>query len=163
MHKEGEQNVREALFSYGAPLEADSVQRLASTDTTELKKLLKSVRPEGFVCVNDRTAGRLTTAAVDLGYQIPENVRIVGIDDLEYAKLLPVPLTTVHQPCRDIGQAAMAAMLDRIEQPDMTTRDILLDCELVDLSCAAAAEVPSHRSWFVIDELVMRPSTLRPT
>jgi DNA-binding LacI/PurR family transcriptional regulator len=50
------------------------------------------------------------TAAVDLGYQIPEDVRIVGIDDLEYAKLLPVPLTTVH---------------------NTTTRDILLDCELV--------------------------------
>jgi GntR family transcriptional regulator, arabinose operon transcriptional repressor len=122
---------REALFSYGVPLESDSVQRLASTDPDKLKELLKSVRPEAFVCVNDQTAGRLMTAALDLGYQIPGDVRIVGIDDLEYAKLLPVPLTTIHQPCREIGQAAMAVMLERIEQPGMTTRDVLLDCELV--------------------------------
>jgi GntR family transcriptional regulator, arabinose operon transcriptional repressor len=70
-------------------------------------------------------------AALDLGYQIPGDLRIVGIDDVKYAKLLPVPLTTIHQPCREIGQAAMAAMLDRIAQPGMTTRDILLGCEVV--------------------------------
>jgi len=122
---------REALFSYGAPLEDDSVQRLASMDPTELKQLLERFHPGAFVCVNDQTAGRLMKAALDLGYQIPCDLRIVGIDDVEYAKLLPVPLTTIHQPCREIGQVAMAAMLDRIAQPSMTARDILLDCELV--------------------------------
>jgi GntR family transcriptional regulator of arabinose operon len=50
---------------------------------------------------------------------------------VEYASLLPVPLTTVHQPCREIGEAAMAAMLSRIEQPGMPVRDILIDCRLV--------------------------------
>ena len=122
---------REALLSFGAPFKADSVQRLASTDAAELKQLLKRVHPEAFICVNDRTAGRLMKTALDLGYQIPGDLRIVGIDDVEYAKLLPVPLTTIHQPCREIGQVAMAAMLDRIAQPSMTARDILLDCELV--------------------------------
>jgi DNA-binding LacI/PurR family transcriptional regulator len=43
----------------------------------------------------------------------PEDVRIVGIDDVEYASLFPVPLATVHQPCLEIGAAAMAAMLKR--------------------------------------------------
>jgi DNA-binding LacI/PurR family transcriptional regulator len=65
------------------------------------------------------------------GYRIPKDVRIVGIDDVEYASLLPVPLTTVHQPCREIGEAAMAAMLARSERPGMAVRDILVDCRLV--------------------------------
>ncbi|MGH9761828.1 MAG: substrate-binding domain-containing protein, partial [Blastocatellia bacterium] len=65
------------------------------------------------------------------GYKIPGDLRIAGIDDVEYAKLLPVPLTTIHQPCREIGQAAVAAMFDRIQHPTMLTRDILLDCRLV--------------------------------
>jgi len=65
------------------------------------------------------------------GYRIPRDIRIVGIDDVEYASLLPVPLTTVHQPCREIGEAAMAAMLARLEQPGMLVRDILIDCRLV--------------------------------
>ena len=56
---------------------------------------------------------------------------IVGIDDLGYSRMLPVPLTTIHQPCREIGQVAMAAMCEPIEHPDMPTRDILLGCGLV--------------------------------
>jgi hypothetical protein len=38
-------------------------------------------------------------------YRIPRDVRIVGIDDLQYAKLLPVSLTPVHQPCRELDPA----------------------------------------------------------
>ncbi len=68
---------------------------------------------------------------IHLDYRIPLDVRMVGIDDVEYAKLLPVPLTTVRQPCREIGTAAMGAMLERIARPEMPIRDILLDSKLV--------------------------------
>ncbi len=68
---------------------------------------------------------------LSLGHRIPRDFKIVAIDDVECAKLLPVPLTTIHQPCGEIGQAAMAAMLDRIKDPNMLARDILLDCRLV--------------------------------
>ena len=59
------------------------------------------------------------------------DVRIVGIDDVNYASLLPVPLTTVHQPCREIGETALRVMLERLERPKMAARDVLLDCTLV--------------------------------
>ena len=58
-------------------------------------------------------------------------MRIVGIDDAEYAGLLPVPLTTLRQPCREIGVAAMAALVERIAAPDLPARDILLHGRLV--------------------------------
>jgi DNA-binding LacI/PurR family transcriptional regulator len=66
-----------------------------------------------------------------LDYAIPRDVGLVGIDDVAFAHLLPVPLTTLRQPTRQIGEAAMAAMLERVAQPDLPTRDILLRCELV--------------------------------
>ena len=82
--------------------------------------------------------------------RIPGDVRIVGIDDVNYASLLPVPLTTIRQPCREIGAAALEAMLDRLDRPAMPARDILLDCELVVRdSCGAAAVTAvesEHRS-----------------
>jgi DNA-binding LacI/PurR family transcriptional regulator len=62
---------------------------------------------------------------------VPDEVRIVGIDDVKYAGLLGVPLTTVRQPCREIGEGAISLMLDRIAHPGMPSRDILLDCKLV--------------------------------
>ena len=62
------------------------------------------------MCANDWTAARVMHAVLELGYQVPGDVRLVGIDDVEYAALLPVPLTTLRQPTRQIGAAAMAAM-----------------------------------------------------
>jgi DNA-binding LacI/PurR family transcriptional regulator len=62
---------------------------------------------------------------------VPEEMRIVGIDDVKYSSLLPVPLTTQHQNCADIGAMAMVTMLQRVEKPDLPTRDILLQTHTV--------------------------------
>ena len=75
-------------------------------------------------------------------YRIPRDVRIVGIDDVQYAKLLPVSLTTVHQLCREIGEAAASAMLERLEMPHMPARDILLNCRLVVRDSCGANDLP---------------------
>jgi GntR family transcriptional regulator, arabinose operon transcriptional repressor len=122
---------REALFVAGVPVEPASLQRLNSDDESEVRRVMETLKPEAIVGANDRTAGHLMHGLIRLGYRVPEDVRIVGIDDVEYANLLPVPLTTVHQPCRQIGVAAVAAMLERVTNPDMPVRDILLDCRLV--------------------------------
>jgi DNA-binding LacI/PurR family transcriptional regulator len=66
-----------------------------------------------------------------LGIRVPQQVRIVGIDDVKYAALLGVPLTTLHQPCAELGEMAVNVMLDRIAHPHMPTRDVLLECKLV--------------------------------
>jgi DNA-binding LacI/PurR family transcriptional regulator len=73
------------------------------------------------------------------GHRIPDDIRLVGIDDVEYAGLLPVPLTTLRQPTKQIGDAALGAMLDRVARPDLPPRDILLQCDLiVRQSCGGA-------------------------
>lgn len=86
---------------------------------------------DGFVCSNDRIAGYLMAKLLAKGLRIPQDVRIVGIDDVRYASLLPVPLTTIHQPCREIGESALHMMLQRIAHPKMPVQEVLLDCELV--------------------------------
>jgi Periplasmic binding protein-like domain len=84
---------------------------------------------------------------IRLSYKIPDDIRIVGIDDVGYASLLPTPLTTVHQPCREIGGAAVAVMLERLSTPGMPIRDILLDCRLVVReSCGAKKAGIRHSS-----------------
>ena len=78
------------------------------------------------------TAARLMPTLLRIGAcRVPGDVRVVGIDDVEYAKLLPVPLTTLRQPTRQIGDAALAAMLERVASTHLPTRDILLNCELI--------------------------------
>jgi DNA-binding LacI/PurR family transcriptional regulator len=65
------------------------------------------------------------------GRRVPHDVRLVGMDDLSFARLLPVALTTIHQPCHEIGIAAIATMAERRKRPEMTPREILLECHLV--------------------------------
>ena len=50
---------------------------------------------------------------------------------MKYASLLSVPLTTIHQPCASIGAVAIGAMLDRLRDPKLPARDILLNFHLV--------------------------------
>jgi DNA-binding LacI/PurR family transcriptional regulator len=86
---------------------------------------------EAFVCVNDRLAGQLMQVFLARKVRVPQDIRLVGIDDVPYASLLAVPLTTVRQPTREIGEAALRTMLDRIHNPRLPPRELLLDGDLV--------------------------------
>jgi DNA-binding LacI/PurR family transcriptional regulator len=126
-----EAGYREALYRADAPVERTLVRRLDPADHGAVRDFVAGARPDAIVCANDRTAGRLLHTLIALGRAVPGDIRLVGIDDLEYASLLPVPLTTLRQPTRAIGAAALAAMLERIARADLPTRDILLHGELV--------------------------------
>jgi GntR family transcriptional regulator of arabinose operon len=132
---------RDALFTAGISMASDLVRTLDSDQASDVQMVIEALKPEGIVCANDRTAGHMMHGLIQMNYRIPQDVRVVGIDDVEYASLLPVPLTTVHQPCKEIGMAAVAAMLERVAAPDTPIRDILLDCTLVVRdSCGANLE-----------------------
>jgi GntR family transcriptional regulator, arabinose operon transcriptional repressor len=122
---------REAIQAQSQKSFRDHVIIGEATDEQFVKSVLKKDRPDAFLCANDLTAGNLMRTLLSIGERIPEDIRIMGIDDVRFAQLLPVPLTTMHQPCRDIGRVALSAMLDRIANPDLPPRDILLGCTLV--------------------------------
>jgi GntR family transcriptional regulator, arabinose operon transcriptional repressor len=126
-----ESGYREALYVCDLPIDRAFVHRFDPVDGTLVRTLMGSCRPDAIVCANDRTAGRLMHTLLRLDYVIPRDVRLVGIDDVEYASLLPVPLTTLRQPTREIGDAALSAMLERVSRPDLPARDILLHCDLI--------------------------------
>ena len=100
-------------------------------DRCFVRNMMNEHHPDGIVCANDATAAKLMQSLEETGYRVPEAVRITGIDDVRYASLLPVPLTTMRQPCSELGAMAIHLMLSRIEQPDLPARDLLVDCKLV--------------------------------
>ena len=126
-----EAGYREALYASDAPIERALVARLDPTDTAAVRTFLAAARPDAVLCANDWTAARFLQSALALGYDVPKDLRLGGIDDTDYASLLPVPLTTVRQPTRQIGAAALAVMLERVARPGDPARDILLQTELV--------------------------------
>src|SRR6266850_1381816 len=122
---------REALAAWEVGFDRALVRRMDPADEEAVRGLMDSARPDAIVCANDWTAARVMHTLLALGHAVPGDVRLVGIDDVEYAPLLPVPLTTLRQPTRQIGAAALAAMLDRVARPDTPVRDILLQAQLV--------------------------------
>lgn len=126
-----EAGYREALYSANAPVDPALVRRLDPVDAAAVRSFLESSGADAIVCANDWTAARLMHTVLDLGYTVPGDLRLAGIDDMDYARLLPVPLTTLRQPTREIGAAAFAAMLERVARPGAPARDILLQAELI--------------------------------
>ena len=137
-----EAGYREALYAAGLDIDRALIRRLDPASTADVDAFMKSARPDAIVSANDRTAGKLMQVLLRLGHAIPRDVRMVGIDDVEFASLLPVPLTTLRQPTREIGDAALGAMLQRVARKDLPARDILLDCRLVVRESCGALEVP---------------------
>jgi DNA-binding LacI/PurR family transcriptional regulator len=107
------------------------VCRIEPQDSSQVKRVLNRLRPDGFVCANDFTAAHLLKTLTDLGVTVPGKVKMGGIDDVKYASLLSVPLTTIHQPCPSMGAIAITAMIERLRDPKLPARDILLNFDLV--------------------------------
>ncbi len=68
-------------------------------------------------------------------------VRLVGIDDVDYARLLPVPLTTLRQPTHQIGDTALSIMLERVARRDLVPRHVYLQAKLVIRASCGAQKV----------------------
>jgi len=100
------------------------------SDEAFARTLLRD-RPDGIVCSNDLTAALLAQTLHGAGISIPDDLRLAAFDDIKYATLLSPPLTTIRQPCRELAQAAVRAMMERIASPGMPPRQILLSADLV--------------------------------
>ncbi|MEM9110291.1 MAG: GntR family transcriptional regulator [Planctomycetota bacterium] len=121
----------ESVLHHTGTFDTHQVQRIDPENLEQVGRLVKKVNPDGVVCGNDMTAAQLMRTLDSLGVRVPDDLRVTGVDDVKYAELLRVPLTTMHQHCEAIGESAFRAMLDRIERPDAPAREILLDCKLV--------------------------------
>lgn len=92
-----------------------------------------------FVANNLMTLGAFR-ALHEAGIRIPDEVALVGFDDMPWATSLNPPLTAVNQPSQEIGSSAADLLLDRIARPDRSIRHLILETTLVvRASCGAAA------------------------
>lgn len=96
---------------------------------TFVANLLKA-KVDSVLACNDAMAAEIMRSIGKLNIRIPHDLKLGGFDDVKYAELLKVPLTTYHQPCKDIGMAAVEAMASRLKNPQLSPRRVLLLGEL---------------------------------
>jgi len=96
------------------------------------KNKSKKDYPTAIVCFNDQQALAVITALKKLGIHIPEDISIVGNDDIYYAKIYPVPLTTIRAPKEEIGKTAAEILIRNIESSTIIPIErVVLDTEFI--------------------------------
>jgi LacI family transcriptional regulator len=87
--------------------------------------------PDAVVCANDQMAIGLLRTLTARGIRVPEDMAVVGFDDIFPASLCDPPLTTVHQAMRAIGERACDRLIERIANPSLRPKLEVLPTELV--------------------------------
>lgn len=124
---------RDALASASAELPADriAVSSFGVDGGIEAGRALldRTDRPRAIFAVSDTIAIGVMGVARDLGLRIPDDLALIGYNDIPVVAQLPVPLTTVRSPAQQIGETATRRLLDLIDGREAET--IRLPVELV--------------------------------
>ncbi len=131
----------------------ESYSRIAYTDTTfsggiaAARELVeKGEMPDAVFAVNDVTAIGALQYFFDRGIRVPEEIALVGFDDISMAKMLPVPLTTVRQSAEEIASIATELFLERIRLcREGIKKNVLLTPKLIVRdSCGERTRIKNH-------------------
>ncbi len=135
---------RQAVQNAGLPVQPDLILNggtwLHKAGYEKTKELLdKKIPFSAIFAHNDRIARGAIHALIEAGLKVPGDISIVGYDDIPEAEFSEPPLTTIHQPMTEIGQAAARVLIQMIEDSTVAPRQFLFDTTLVIRSSCAPA------------------------
>ncbi|GGL11239.1 LacI family DNA-binding transcriptional regulator [Mangrovihabitans endophyticus] len=102
-------------------------------------------RPTAVFCANDLLALGLLQQATAIGMRVPEDLAIVGYDDIEFAAAAAVPLTSVRQPREELGRTAARLVLAEAGDPAHRHEQACFVPELVARASTAAVRHPARK------------------
>lgn len=128
---------KKALCDFGIDLSQDYLVVVPHNRNMEagyqgVKEAIKrGISFDAIVCYNDMFAFGAIKALDELGKKVPEDVAVVGYDDVSFASYFRPPLTTVHIQKHEMGLEAFKVLLERIRGTRKKYKQLILDVELV--------------------------------
>lgn len=98
--------------------------------------LALEVRPQAVFICNDAMAVGAYLALYQAGLRVPQDIAIVGYDDIELAQYMTPPLTTIHQPKDELGELAIDVLIHRISDPTQQQQRLQLTPVLMERGSA---------------------------
>ena len=98
----------------------------------EMLRLLKSDPAEAYFCGDDVLSIGALSAIADSGLRVPEDIGIIGLNDMEMARWENVNLTTIHQPFRQIVTSSIELMVAMLDEPDRYPEARIFPCSIVE-------------------------------
>ncbi|HKS99479.1 MAG TPA: LacI family DNA-binding transcriptional regulator [Rugosimonospora sp.] len=130
-----EHGYRQALIAAGVPVDEELIQVGAydpAVSAAAARQLLTApARPTALFAANDLTAIATVEVARDLGLRVPEDLSVVGFDNIPDSALNTPPLTTVDQPIHEMGQRAVNLLISLIRGEPLDATHITLATRLV--------------------------------
>jgi len=109
--------------------------------------LPRRTRPTGVFCANDLLALGLLQHLTQHGVNVPDDIAIVGFDDVEYAAAAAVPLTSVAQPRNQLGRTAALLLMEEVENgPTHEHQHVVFSPELVARASTSTATRARRRA-----------------
>lgn len=108
---------------YEGDFSIESGQKLAEHIVAEHPQIT------AIVCVNDRMAVGVIQGVQGLGLQVPDDITVVGYDDIQFAQLISPALTTINQGARELGRVATQMLFETLD--NHKPAPIVLPTELV--------------------------------
>ena len=145
-----ENDYRNAMQAAGLPIqkkwvvECDHTLKGGVTGFEQLRSL--SARPTAILCSNDMTAIGVLRAAYHDGLRVPQDLSVIGLDDIDFAEFTLPPLTTIRLSRTDLARAAFEALRLHAEDPvnPKKQREFLVSTSLVVRGSTAAPAVASR-------------------
>lgn len=126
---------KKALEKHGVPFREELIiyNNSSAKDGYKgfMELLKKGVKFTALFCANDMVAIGAMRAAQERGIRIPDDISLVGYDDIEIASLLSVPLTSVWQPRREQGVMASYLLMDMLLRRERTSQKVIMEQKLV--------------------------------
>jgi DNA-binding LacI/PurR family transcriptional regulator len=102
--------------------------------------LTKNPQITALFGVNDRVAVAAMSAAQDMGLHVPDDISVIGYDDVDLSGNAKPPLTTMHVDTVAMGRAAVLLIMNRIEHPDSARMTLTIHPTMVERESVAKAK-----------------------
>ncbi|SAL57169.1 LacI family DNA-binding transcriptional regulator [Caballeronia humi] len=112
-------------------IELDSLDYAAGEDAARQLASLDDDRPTAVFAVSDTLAIGVINGLRGVGLKVPDDVAVVGFDDIAVAAHIDPPLTTVAQPMQELGETAAHLLLRRLREPKVHVPGVLLPHRLI--------------------------------
>jgi DNA-binding LacI/PurR family transcriptional regulator len=131
-----EQGYTEALHKAGLEKNNDRITHLPSIDyqlaySNALHILSLPDPPDACFAVSDVYAVAMIHAAKKSGIRVPEDLSVIGFDNIELASMTDPSITTIAQPGRQMGYQASELLIEKINNPSIAKKSIILNTELI--------------------------------
>ena len=137
------QAVQDCGLSYQRVVYAKSIQWGYESGYTAMSELLaEDTPPTAIFAASDALAIGAYRALAEAGLRVPDDMSVVGFDNIEASAYTTPPLTTVHQPFTELGHQAFSLLLNMLDGGSHTLSNVLLPAEII---FRESTEVPRER------------------